>query len=288
MPITIVQGFDKLKQNLEITDLQVSTVSTRQQNVRDAVESEMTVLDSFLTGSYRRNTMIAPLSEADADVFIILHPDYYEQNGQASLLDKIKRILRKTYTKTPEISRNGQAVTITFTDFQVDVVPAFYRDGGGFLIPDSILQRWIATDPKIHVEIWSKSNNDHNGDIVPLIKMIKGWNKQHSGLLRSFHLETLILQILNNVTISDYPSGVRYVLDKARLQVQYAVIDPAGYGGNIGDYLDTATKIQDVVSRMETAYNRAVEAERLARENKTKEAYDKWRLIFGDYFPAYG
>lgn len=288
MPTSIIQGFDKLTQNLEITDLQASTVSTRQQNVRDAIESEMTILDSFLTGSYRRNTMIAPLSEADADVFIILHPDYYEYAGQASLLDRVKRVLKKTYPKTPEISRNGQAVTITFTDFQVDVVPAFYRDGGGFLIPDSILQRWIATDPKMHVEMWSKSNQDHNGDLVPLIKMIKGWNKQHSGLLRSFHLETLILQILNNVTISDYPSGVRYVFDKARLQVQYAVVDLAGYGGNVGAYLDTATKIQDVVSRMEAAYNKAVEAERLARENKTKEAFSKWRLIFGEYFPAYG
>lgn len=288
MPTTIIQGFEKLRQNLEITDLQATTVSTSQQNVRSAIKSEINILDSFLAGSYRRNTMIAPMSEADVDVFIILHPDYYEQNGQALLLDKIKRILRKTYPKTPEISRNGQAITIAFTDFQVDVVPVFYRNGGGFLIPDSILQRWIATDPKIHVEIWSKSNKDHNGDLVPLIKMIKGWNKQHSGLLRSFHLETLILQILNNVTISNYPSGVRYVFDKARLQVQYAVIDPAGYGGNVSAYLDTVSKIQNVVSSMETAYNRAVEAERLALENKTKEAYDKWRLIWGDYFPAYG
>ncbi len=288
MPTTIIQGFDKLRQNLEITDLQATAVSTSQQNVRSAIESEINILDSFLTGSYRRNTMIAPLSKADVDVFIVLHPDYYEHNGQASLLDKVKRVLRKTYPKTPEISRNGQAVTITFTDFTVDVVPAFYRNGGGFLIPDSILQQWIETDPKAHVEIWSNRNKAHNGNLVPLIKMMKGWNKQHSGLMRSFHLETLILQVLNNVTISDYPSGTRYVFDKARFQIQYAILDPAGYGGNVGAYLDTSTKIQDVVSRLETAYNRAVEAERLALENKTKEAYDKWRFIWGDYFPAYG
>jgi small multidrug resistance pump len=34
-----------------------------------------------------------------------------------------------SYPKTPDISRNGQAVMITFTDFKVDVVPAFYRNG---------------------------------------------------------------------------------------------------------------------------------------------------------------
>jgi hypothetical protein len=47
----VTQGFDKLRQNLEITSLQEATVSTRQRNVREAIEAELTVLDSFLTGS---------------------------------------------------------------------------------------------------------------------------------------------------------------------------------------------------------------------------------------------
>ena len=66
--------------------------------------------------------MIAPLATADIDIFVILDSKYYEKDGQAALLDKVKRALKATY-KTPEISRNGQAVTITFTDFKVDVVP---------------------------------------------------------------------------------------------------------------------------------------------------------------------
>src|SRR5690349_16114242 len=117
MPTTIKQGFEVLKQNLEITTLQTSTVSTRQQNVRNAVISELTVVDDFLTGSYKRNTMIAPLAEADVDIFMVLDSKYYEPNGQANLLDRVKRVLKNTY-KTPEISKNGQAVTITFTDFK--------------------------------------------------------------------------------------------------------------------------------------------------------------------------
>ena len=71
MAKTILESFRELKTNLEITELQQSTVSTRQQNVRNAVESELNVLDSFLTGSYSRHTMIAPLKEADIDIFII-------------------------------------------------------------------------------------------------------------------------------------------------------------------------------------------------------------------------
>lgn len=275
-------------ENLEITDLQASTASTRQKNVRDAVANELVVLDDFLTGSYKRSTMIAPLAEADIDIFTVLDSKYYEANGQANLLDRVKRVLKKTYPKTPDISRNGQAVTITFTDFQVDVVPAFYRNGGGYLIPDSILKRWVSTDPKKHVDIWSNANKAHNGDLVPLIKMIKGWNKTHSALLHSFHLETLILNILNNITITDFPSGIRYVFDKARTQVLSPAYDLAGYGGDIGAYLDTSSKKADVVTRLETAYQRAVDAENLERQGKTPDAYTRWQLIFDHYFPSYG
>lgn len=61
MPTTINAALQQFKRNIEITELQASTVSTRQQNVRQAVESEMKVLDTFLTGSYMRDTLIAPL-----------------------------------------------------------------------------------------------------------------------------------------------------------------------------------------------------------------------------------
>jgi hypothetical protein len=288
MPRTITQGFEQLRQNLEITGLQAETVSTRQQNVRAALDDGLSVLETFLTGSYRRNTMIAPLKEADVDIVAVMDPSYYEWDGQASLLDKVRRVLLKQYPTTPKISRDGQAVTITFTDFCVDVVPAFNRQGGGYLIPDSIQKTWIATDPKKHVDIWAEANKKHGYKLVPIIKMVKAWNKMHSALLRSFSLETLTLQTLSNATISDYPSGVRYVFDKARTQIRSGIFDPAGYGGNVASYLDTNEKVNQVVTRFEAAYQRAVDAEGLDQRQRTDLAFDKWRMIFGDYFPAYG
>src|SRR5262245_9509174 len=128
MPTTIAAGFDRLKTNLEITDLQAATVSTRQTNIREAVEADLDVLDSFVAGSYNRNTLIAPLKTADVDIFIVLSSQYFDADGQANLLDRVKRVLLKSY-KTPDISRNGQAVTLRFSDFMVDVVPCFNRKG---------------------------------------------------------------------------------------------------------------------------------------------------------------
>ncbi len=286
MPTTITAGFQKLKENLEITTLQSTKVADRQKNVRDAVAKEMTVLSDFVTGSYQRSTMIAPLSEADVDVFVVLDPKYYDASGQTSLLDKVKRAIEKTYTDT-KISRDGQAVTVKFSDFFVDVVPGFNRTGGGYLIPDSPGKRWIQTDPKKHVELWSTLNKKQNGLFVPVVKMVKQWNRRHSSLFRSFQLETLAYDVLQNVTINDYPSGCRYVFDKARDKLT-SVSDPAGYGGNVGAYMDTPQKRDDAKARLTSAFEKSAEAEAFEKNGKTSQAFDKWRVIFGDYFPTYG
>jgi hypothetical protein len=284
---SINSGFQKLKENLEITGLQKETVATRQQNVRSALEDELTVLDSFLAGSYCRSTMIAPLAEADVDIFNVLDSSYYRADGQASLLDKVRSVLLKTYPKTPKISRNGQAVTIIFTDFTVDVVPAFERTGGGYKIPDTIGKAWIDTNPNVHGDLLSKQNAKHDGDLVPLIKMVKGWNRTINYAFESFYLELITMQILTDVKISDFPSGVRYVFDKGREKIKYQVYDPAGYGGYINGLRNVGT-LDEAVSRFETAYSRAKKAEEYASNDKIELAVGEWRKIFGDYFPAFG
>ncbi len=289
MPRTVAQGFDELRSRLEITDLQASTVSTRQQNVRDAVKKELVVLDDFLTGSYMRNTMIAPLANADIDVFFVLSSEYYKADGQQYLLEKMRDVLKKTYT-TPQVSRNGQAVTIFFKDFEVDVVPAFNLQGGGYLIADSVLKRWISTDPKKHIDLWSQANKAHDYTLIPFFKMLKAWNKKNGSALRSFHLECLGLKVLEGYAITYYPSALSYFFGNAPAWIKRALPDPAGVGYNldVGKYLDTNDKINDVISRLETAYTRATKAEEYAAKEKIEDAYYYWRLIFDDYFPAYG
>ncbi|MCL5736341.1 MAG: nucleotidyltransferase [Actinobacteria bacterium] len=288
MATTITSSFSALKANLEITGLQTQTVSTRHQSVRAAITKDFTILEDFLTGSYKRNTMIAPLSEADIDVFVVLDASCWASDGQAKLLDSVKATLKKSFTQTMSISRNGQAVTIGFSDFQVDVVPGFCRKGGGYLIPDTIGKRWIGTDPKRHTEISSAANASHSGDLVPLIKMIKQWNKTISYPFRSFHLEVLAWDIFTNVSISDYPSGVRYYFDKGKERIAKKNPDPAGYNDDVGSYI-AGGSIASAVSNFETAYGRAIKAEQYAKEGKISTAFDEWRKVFGTTkFPAYG
>lgn len=293
MARSIPDAFFTFKSNLEITTLQDSVMNSRQIKVRDAIADELNVLDSFLSGSYRRQTLIAPLAEADIDVFVVLAPEYFhnyngQNGGQAALIDRVKRLLKRTYPQTPDISRNGQAVTIRFSDFNVDLVPCFHRSGGGFLIPNGIDQRWISTNPIMHVEILQAADQSHNSDLVPMIKMIKAWNRSIGQYFNSFHLEVLSLMIFENITISDFSSGARFFFDKGIELITKKNPDPAGFHDDIGAYLNTTEKIDQARTRFETAFNRATRAERFANDGNIRLAIEEWQKIFTRFFPAYG
>jgi hypothetical protein len=118
--------------------------------------------------------------------------------------------------------------------------------------------------------------------------MIKGWNKSHISFLRSFHLETLALQILDNVTISDFLSGVRYYFANGVSLINKENPDPAGYGGNVGSYLCPAEIIEEAVDRFQRAFELSSKAESSGKQGHTSQAFAKWRTLFGDYFPTYG
>ena len=285
MPVTITQGFTTLSSRLALTGLQQETVSGRQKAVRSAVAGKLDVLDSFLTGSYRRSTLIAPLSAADVDIVVVLDSRYHP-SGARNVLERTKNALLSTYS-TPKVSRNGQAVTVTFQDFTIDVVPAFHRQGGGYLICNSGTNTFISTDPKRHVELAAARNQAHTGGLVPVVKMLKSWNRNNSTSFRSFHLEVLAWQVFKNVKLTSYPSAVRYFFDKSRATIGRPLEDPAGYGGNIAGYLTVGNQ-RLLVSHLDTALARALNAERYAAASNTRLAFAEWRKVFGDKFPAYG
>lgn len=287
MPSTISGAFNELKSNLEITDLQESTVSTRQQNVRAAVEKDFTLAESFLIGSYKRHTMIAPLKEADIDVFVVLDDDpHWDDYHQApnQLLQDLKTTLKKTYPDTPSIKPDGPAVTITFTDFKVDVVPAFIHDHGGYLIPDQSNSQWMRTDPKVHTDYISQANDYNDDDLVPLIKMIKQWNRHHDHKFRAFYLELLAAEAFNFANISSWQVGFASFISHAIDNIADGIGDPAGHEGYVkqydtGDYNSCWTLLRNTA---DVIYKAGV----YESNGDLAAASEQWQRVFSsNYFP---
>jgi hypothetical protein len=79
-----------------ITGLQGHTVSTRQTNVRAAVEKQLLVLESILTGFDKRSTLIAPLKQADIDIVVVLTSATSTAEHATSLNGSARRCSRPT------------------------------------------------------------------------------------------------------------------------------------------------------------------------------------------------
>ncbi|MBF6555934.1 MAG: nucleotidyltransferase [Acidimicrobiales bacterium] len=290
--LTRQQAFEELRSNLELTALQEKTVATRQKNVRDAVAAQLFVAGDFLTGSYRRHTMIGPLKAADVDIVVVLD-GRYKVRGPKAVLELVKKALLVEYTRTPRISQNGQAVTITFTDFVVDVVPAFVRPwwtwNEGWEICDSGSATWITTNPKKHVELSATANRAHAGQLVPRIKQLKAWNLSVGAPLRSFHLEALAWSIFGtswlwkNGQSSDWASA-RYFFKNAQGDLRNQLPDPGGTGSDVAAYLH-GTALDSAVSKVTAAHEQCGRAEKCAMDEDVAGMHKAYGQVFGEYYP---
>jgi hypothetical protein len=179
---TIDGSFAQYKTNLEITDRQEGLVSTRRANVVRALAEQLALHPevSRVIGSWDRHTLTRYLSERDVDVMVILnygtHKDWETPDGTVRSLDRFKAILDGAYPSTPT-RRDRNCVTMQFSEFRLDIVPAFKYDTGYYEIPDSIRRQWIATDPVAFASRMTTVNKTMGDTFIPLVKMVKGWNR---------------------------------------------------------------------------------------------------------------
>src|SRR5712664_2407567 len=101
--LTVTSAFEEFRGNLEVTGLQEGVVAARQERVRASAACGLTVRRSFLTGSYRRRTLIAPMRDADVDIIVVLDRGY-RRRGPRAVLDLVKTALREEYPSS-KISR---------------------------------------------------------------------------------------------------------------------------------------------------------------------------------------
>jgi hypothetical protein len=129
-----------------------------------------------------------------------------------------------------------------------------------------------------------------DGAFVPLLKMIKGWNREFSKPLRSFHLECIMVNHYKNYTESyTYNSMVNVFFSKLPGYLSSEAYDPITED-RVDLYLDNSS----LNNSKEEFVNRAIKAAKLAEEAfKDSDKYpsvaiDEWKKLFGEFFPAYG
>jgi hypothetical protein len=291
---TIPQAFREYASNLELRERQQSLVSQRRTNVVAALRRRLSLHneESKVIGSWDRHTLTRFLSEGDVDVMVILHYGNNQQwdtpSGTASALDRFRLILDDAYPDTAK-RRDRNCITMQFTEFRLDVVPAFKNDNGYYRIPDSVRRQWVRTDPFTFAQYITTVNTAMDEDFVPLIKMVKGWNRNVGWPIRSFHLECLMYNRYRYYSDSyTFASMLKSFFDDLPGYLRRACYDPV-QGDQVDTYLDEGGRRTraGAISKAQAAARAAAEAY-ADQDRYPSVAIREWKALLGEFFPSYG
>lgn len=206
---SILEEFEKFSSKIEPTEKETNAISASQNKMREILKNstEISLVDSFLTGSYARQTMIRPLK--DVDFLVQMHYGAHKNDNSVQLLNKVRRVLSKAYPSTP-IRIILPCVKVQFNYCHFEIVPAFAIEGNEdlFKIPANVGIGWQQTYPRIPDKWMTQENKKSEGLFIPTIKMLKRWRDIHCRKLRSFHLEMLTRMAFDFYKIDNYAVGV--------------------------------------------------------------------------------
>lgn len=292
--LTVAEAFETYRKRLELSDTEAKDASRRQNDVRECIAESFDVGNDFLTGSYARHTKTKPLK--DVDIFFPINDETsgWREKDPPAVLGEFEKCLVATYGRDA-VEPGRRCVTVIFEKknptvdeegkvLSVDAVPAITLEDG-FEIPDRVLGEWIKTDPRVHKEQATAKNKELGGHWIPLVKMLKRWNRSADSPIRPSFLVEVMAHGLVGAPFTSYQSEVRRFFAAALDGLRVDWPDPAGDGPPVSDQMTTEKRDAAVVllRSAEMAASRAV---RLETDGKPGAALSIWRDIMGKYFPT--
>ncbi|MFA7492901.1 MAG: hypothetical protein WCZ43_05235 [Proteiniphilum sp.] len=291
--MSVSQWFSNFCDNIRIESNDVQTIQNRYKYITsrinfDYYNSSSSTDHSLYIGSYGRDTEIYT---SDIDMLVELPYATYEKynsystNGQSALLQEVKTVLARTYS-TSRLKGDGQIVSIPFTDgITFEVLPTFLNNDGSYTYPNSNNGgSWKTTDPKAEIKAIKEMNDQCNGNLKRLCRMMRAWkikcNVNISGILIDILAYRFISSWENrdkSYLYYDWMSRdfFKYLSDQDANQTKWKVMGSGRYIDFNGAFINKASD----------AYTTAVEA--ISKEsNYPTTAKSKWREIYGSKFPS--
>jgi hypothetical protein len=291
--LTPNEAFRKFRSNLELTQKEQDSASSRQKEIRALMDQSFKIADDFLTGSYRRWTKTKPLK--DVDIFCVFHdderPKYRNDKAPSVVLGDVEKVLAKKYGSA-NVSRQRRAVTVEFTDsadeervMSFDVVPAFTKSDH-YEIPDTgTTKGWTETNAKIHFDKAKAANDAFSGEWKGMVRMAKSWNRTKDKIIKPpFLIEVMALQVLRPPFGGDFPYEFMGFFATMADRVAEDWPEPAGLGPPVSDSMD-ATARAAAKQALTEAHHMVREAIQLSRTGHNGDALRKYRDLFGSRFP---
>jgi hypothetical protein len=192
-----------------------------QNNLRDLLFTgnlEARMVETYLTGSYARETAVQPLD--DVDIVVLIDPTKWDIPFLASypkpddVLGTFARAIRYRYPNS-SVHTQRRSIGLKLNHLDIDVVPAINEGHDLIRIPDRTSGKWIQCAPKRHTALATKVNLLRGQRFKPLVKLLKTWNRNlpSTACLKSFTIETLATRIFQQEPLGTLDEGALYFFD---------------------------------------------------------------------------
>lgn len=274
-------------------------------------------------GSFARRTKIRPLDDIDQICCLNATGGTYKENGLEPIkitvpaesrlsafnhdgedcLNSIKVVNQWVKSlksipqyKSAQINRRSEAAVLNLSsyDWSFDIVPGFfttsdYLGRNYYLIPDGS-GHWKKTDPRKDRDRLIEVNQNHDGNVLNVIRLMKYWNRRKTmPSAPSYMFECMLTSYYEKRTNKaqkwvdiEAESALNYIAVAILLPIE----DPKGIQGDLNQLAwDERTAIRN---RALDDASKAKKARAFEDEGKPEQAINKWREIFGTDFPKYG
>ena len=140
-------------------------------------DTESKTANTLQVGSFGRKTGIKGISDLDM-LFIIPKTQWenYKDCKQLKLLQDVKAAILNRYPKT-DVRVDRLVVSVTYTNFYVEIQPVFELEDGSFYYPDTKNGgRWKVTKPRLEMNAVAELDASKNLNLRRLCKMARAWS----------------------------------------------------------------------------------------------------------------
>ena len=284
--MSVATTFSEFLTNLTISNSE--TISLRYGELAAAINkrfrnTESKTANVLQVGSFGRNTGINGISDLD---MLYKMPsgewETYRDGKQLKLLQDVKAAVLARYPLT-KVRVDRLVVTVTYTDFHIEIQPVFEQDDGSFKYPDTKGDgSWRITKPREEMAALDELEAKKNQNLKSLCKMARAWRNKHGVGLGGLLIDTLAYNFMSNTTAYDDKSFLYYDhLSRDFYKYLSELPEQEFYSApGSGQRVKVRKRFQ---RRAKKAYELCLEAIDAEGQNQANE---KWKKVYGRPFPA--
>ena len=277
-------GFEILSKNIELSLVEYTTVSKCQADIQAYLGQYISTFTTELPGAFSRNAMVSPLKGSVIDLLVLFNEKHRSEFLPGDLLGKLHVTLLAKYpgTKLDEIS---ESVYVPVKGFMFRVQPGFLTDKSYYLVPAPGWNDWVEYDAIGYKNQLSMANVKHGGKLLPVIRMLKTWNRLSGKAFDGYFLELIVKDVLDGYEIETYQAAINYVFRAILADVALKKHDPANPSLQV-EGLHNLENIVNAMVHVKSSCLVTVEAMALEEENKMRSALSVWGQLFPRHLPT--